>query len=83
MSLSALARSPECEQLLKFVLDHDVTTNWEQPSIDCFVNGHKLSGTIAVGDTENQELIVHVQDSTSQDKCSVHLSTIIALEVPI
>ena len=79
MSLSALARSPECEQLLKFSIDHDVADNWEFPPIDCFVNGRILSGNEAVGDTTNPELVVYINHKRSDDKCSIHLSTLIAL----
>ena len=79
MSLSPLARSPECERLLKFALDHEVTDIWEHPAIDCYINGHILSGVNPVGELDSNELVVHIADAHGPDKCSIHLSTVVAL----
>ena len=79
MSLSSLARSPECEQLLRFALDHKVIDNWEHPPLQCYVNGNVLSGAIPVGESESQELVVNISCLHHPKKCSVHLSTILAL----
>lgn len=78
--LSALARSPECEQLLKFVLEHDVGEIWGHPRVLCHVNGRVLSADNPVGDPET-EMIVHLQHPRIDSQCSVHLSTLISLAV--
>ena len=79
MSLSSLARSPESEQLLKFVLDHEVLDNWEHPPLLCYVNGRVLSGTVPVGELQSQELVVNIEYRHGEGKCSIHLSTLLSL----
>lgn len=78
MSLSALARSPECEQLLKFVLEHNVTDTWEHPRMLCYVNGRVLAGETSVGEADT-EMVVHIAHSHLDSCCSIHLSTLLAL----
>jgi hypothetical protein len=78
MNLSSLARSPECENLLKFALEHEVSDDWETPPLLCHVNGRILSGQVALGEADT-EMVVHLNRPDSSSRCSVHLSTLLAL----
>jgi len=77
MSLSSLARSPESENLIKFAIAHRITEDWESPELLCHVNGRVLSGTVSVGESD-KELVVHISPVLG-NKCSIHLSTLLAL----
>lgn len=93
MSVSALARSAECEQLLSFAIDQKIDEFWgDCEDISCYVNGCRLGNSQAPGDLPNPEFIVHlvqnglpelgdggdVQISDSAG-CAIHLSTLLAL----
>jgi len=77
MGLSSLARSPECELLLRFALNHGIPENWDAPQVSCYVNGRQLSGERPVGQLDSDELVIHL--SWAEEGCVVHLSTVLAL----
>jgi hypothetical protein len=89
MTLSSLARSAECQELLAFTqnVEIDDETN---PDVRCFVNGYQLSNLYPVSKCDNEDLIVHLIHADTplaqmgidtRRQCSVHLSTLLRLAI--